>query len=193
MYKALLTSGISALTSAATPADALTLLNLIDAPGQFSTPYLLSFTAMSTSTTLSIAGYQVPGAEVARQNAVQLGAGPNLLTQTWTYTPAASGAEAEQFFDGSPINGLSFEGLVAGSYDTFSQTFATMIGSTYTYSFRYSTSTMNAPSGFRVDVDANVPGSVPELATWGMMMLGFGSVGYAMRRGTKISARIRFA
>lgn len=37
------------------------------------------------------------------------------------------------------------------------------------------------------------PGAVPEPATWGMMLLGFGGVGYAMRRRPKVSARIRFA
>lgn len=35
--------------------------------------------------------------------------------------------------------------------------------------------------------------SVPEPATWAMMMLGFGGVGFAMRRKQKVTARIRFA
>lgn len=39
---------------------------------------------------------------------------------------------------------------------------------------------------------AVTPG-VPEPATWAMMMLGFGGVGYAMRRKPKASTRIRFA
>ena len=34
---------------------------------------------------------------------------------------------------------------------------------------------------------------VPEPATWAMMMLGFGAMGAAMRRRTKVNARIRFA
>ena len=34
---------------------------------------------------------------------------------------------------------------------------------------------------------------VPEPATWGMMLLGFGGMGYAMRRRAKVSTRIRFA
>jgi hypothetical protein len=34
---------------------------------------------------------------------------------------------------------------------------------------------------------------VPEPATWAMLMLGFGGVGFAMRRNRKVTARIRFA
>lgn len=35
-------------------------------------------------------------------------------------------------------------------------------------------------------------GAVPEPATWGMMMLGFGAVGYAMRRRAKVRTGISF-
>ena len=35
--------------------------------------------------------------------------------------------------------------------------------------------------------------AVPEPATWAMMMFGFGGLGYAMRRKSEASARIRFA
>jgi hypothetical protein len=34
---------------------------------------------------------------------------------------------------------------------------------------------------------------VPEPATWAMLLLGFGGVGFAMRRNRKVTARIRFA
>jgi hypothetical protein len=34
---------------------------------------------------------------------------------------------------------------------------------------------------------------VPEPTTWAMLMLGFGGVGFAMRRNRKVAARIRFA
>ena len=36
-------------------------------------------------------------------------------------------------------------------------------------------------------------GAVPEPATWAMMMLGFGAMGFAMRRRPAANARIRFA
>ena len=39
---------------------------------------------------------------------------------------------------------------------------------------------------------ANATAAVPEPATWAMMTLGFGAMGFAMRR-KKVSTRIRFA
>jgi hypothetical protein len=77
------------------PARATTLLNLIDPPGQSDTPYALPFTASSSSTTISIAGYQVPSYEQTSFNGLFLGGtGPNLLGGTWTFIPAASGSLA---------------------------------------------------------------------------------------------------
>lgn len=38
-----------------------------------------------------------------------------------------------------------------------------------------------------------VTSPVPEPATWAMMMLGFGGMGYAMRRKAKVNTRVRFA
>jgi hypothetical protein len=35
--------------------------------------------------------------------------------------------------------------------------------------------------------------AVPEPATWAMMLLGFGGIGYAMRRKNAVGARIRYA
>lgn len=41
--------------------------------------------------------------------------------------------------------------------------------------------------------NATVPGPVPEPATWAMLLFGFGSVGYALRRRPKVAMRVRFA
>lgn len=53
----------------------------------------------------------------------------------------------------------------------------------------------NDPAGvdfaFRTYVDA-ADGAVPEPATWATMLLGFGGLGYAMRRTPQIGTRIRF-
>jgi len=37
------------------------------------------------------------------------------------------------------------------------------------------------------------PGAVPEPATWALLLLGFGTVGFAMRRRNKQNARVQFA
>jgi hypothetical protein len=43
------------------------------------------------------------------------------------------------------------------------------------------------------DVTVSAVAGVPEPATWALMMLGFGGVGYAMRRKPKGGTRVRFA
>lgn len=58
-------------------------------------------------------------------------------------------------------------------------------------------SSANSASIFGIDnltfTSAPAAGAVPEPATWAMMMLGFGAMGAAMRRRTKVTARIRLA
>ncbi len=39
----------------------------------------------------------------------------------------------------------------------------------------------------------NPPSAVPEPGTWAMLMVGFGGVGYSLRRRQKVSARVNFA
>lgn len=51
-------------------------------------------------------------------------------------------------------------------------------------------------TGSRLEGSASGEGvnqAVPEPATWGMMLFGFGGLGYAMRRRQKVGVRIRFA
>jgi hypothetical protein len=178
---------------AVAPAQATVLLNLINAPTQTNTPYALSFIAGSGTTAITFAGYQVPNGHTATEIGLFLNnAGASLIggqSGDFTFTPAPSGSLAY-----SPGNGLGFAGVTVGSYDTFTQNVATVVDSSYTLRFLYSNpSTNNAPSGFRVEAsNAAVPGAVPEPATWAMMTLGFGAVGFGLRR-KKVSTRIRFA
>jgi len=60
-------------------ADATVLLSLTDPAIQTGTSYSLDFTATSTSSVLSIAGYQVPSYEQFTDNSVTTGGGANLL------------------------------------------------------------------------------------------------------------------
>ncbi|MGK6323465.1 PEPxxWA-CTERM sorting domain-containing protein [Sphingomonas sp. DT-51] len=48
-------------------------------------------------------------------------------------------------------------------------------------------------SGGVLTISAATPAAVPEPATWAMMILGMGAVGYAMRRRQKVTAKVRFA
>lgn len=41
--------------------------------------------------------------------------------------------------------------------------------------------------------EVSVPSAVPEPGTWAMMLVGFGAVGYAMRRRARTTVSVRFA
>lgn len=48
-------------------------------------------------------------------------------------------------------------------------------------------------SGFVIAASALQPAAVPEPATWGLMIVGFGAIGGAMRRRQRVDARLRVA
>lgn len=159
------------------------LLNPIDPALASSASYDLSFTATGTSVTLTDGGYQLPGFTQFTDNSVAAsGGGTNLLSQVWIFTPAPSGSDTSQFSDGTSVNALDFGGVVQGSYDEYSQTFATTLGTTYVYSFDVPFFAGN-PDGFFVSVtNATIAGAVPEPSTWAMMILGFCGVGFMAYR-----------
>jgi hypothetical protein len=173
------------LLASAGPSFAVTDLtfSLVDQPGQSDTSESLAFVATGSFEILRIAGYQVPSFEQSTGNGVFLGGiGPNLLGSTWHFTPAGSGSLANQFNDGTSVNGLNFGGVTVGSFDTFSQNFHTIPGDTYRVNFLYSNdfAPNNAPSALTVTV--NAIGSVPEPSAWAMMLLGFVGLGFVSYR-----------
>jgi hypothetical protein len=166
-------------------AHATTLLDLIDPPTQTDTQYSLAFNATATSTTISIGGYQAPSEEIAYNIGVFLNnAGADLLGSTWSFVPAASGSDS---FAAGTL--LAFLGTTPGFYDTYSQTFATTVGSSYSLDFLFSNNTgIAAPSGLLVTTDAVT--AVPEPSTWAMLLLGFAGLGFmAYRRKNKPTFR----
>lgn len=160
-----------------------TLLDLQNAPFQVRTPYSLSFTATGSLSTLYVAGYQVLSFEsVINSKVVANGSTTNLLGSNWDLTPAASGSLAFQ----TP-NALRFGGFSVGSYDSFSQSFATTVGDTYTYSFLYTNLGPRVLNGLRISVDSPISPAIPEASTWMMMLLGFGAMGMSLRRRQKLT------
>ncbi len=180
-FASLFAAGLLAVAASA-QAQTVTLLNIVNPTPGTSSSYSLSFVATSTSSTLSDGGYQLPGFTQFLNNSLSADTGGgNLLGQTWNFTPAASGSDSGQYNDGTSVNALSFGGVSIGSYDVYSQTFATTVGDSYTY--RFNTSPFaGTPDGFFVTVSNASTSAVPEPASWGLMLAGLGLVGRALRK-----------
>lgn len=168
-------AGIGLMIGTAASARATVLLSLINPPTQTYTPYSLSFTATGSSTTVSIAGYESPRYEVSTDNGLFLGgAGPNLLGQTWAFTPAAADSYGIQGNDGTSVNAVLFGGYMVGDYDIFSQTVATTAGDSYTLDFLFTNAEWNgfsSPSAFMVTVIDPIP-EPTSIALLGVGLLG---------------------
>lgn len=54
----------------------------------------------------------------------------------------------------------------------------------------YRVNTFSPGSSNFVNASSSAVAAVPEPATWAMMLLGFGGIGFAMRRGRKQNARV---
>lgn len=89
----------------------------------------------------------------------------------------------------SPVNDITFEGSSTsplGGDFRFSNNNAPAAGNTFS---SYSVPNLRYTAVFTPSIAA----AAPEPATWGMMILGFGIVGFAMRRRQKVDVRVSYA
>jgi len=180
----------TAALAVGTPASAATLLDVTNMPTQFVTPESFTFTADSASTAINFQGYQLPGTlAVVNIFFGATGSTTNLLGLNFTGTASGCSAPFNTFGQGSVsavtgVHDLTFGGTCEGSYDTLSQIVNTTIGASYTLNFSF-TNVGQGGNGLRVSTGALPAGAVPEPATWAMMLLGFGGMGFALRRTRK--------
>lgn len=82
--------------------------------------------------------------------------------------------------------------------DNFLGLSVTSANQTY-YGFAYTTNAVLNSFGFETAPNTGIvattaiPAAVPESATWAMMILGMGAVGFAMRRRQKVTTRVSYA
>jgi hypothetical protein len=90
------------------------------------------------------------------------------------------------------VNGGAAQSFALGNGENFFNVFAT--GSDVITSIAFDTNGVGVNDLRQVRLgDFGTTSAVPEPATWAMMFLGFGGLGYAMRRKPKVGTRIRFA
>lgn len=85
--------------------------------------------------------------------------------------------------NGSPLGIASFQGD-----DLFTGTGANPV-------FKQGTFTLTSATlggSYQLSISPVLAGAVPEPATWALLLLGFGVTGYAMRRKTKVHARLSY-
>ena len=163
-------------------------------------PAFLSFSGVSVVDTTTSSGNLLTNGDFS--GGVYTDSGNTDVPIGWTYANIYGAADGGQIDGGCGVGGSNcwYDGAVQ-AYDAISQTIATNIGDTYQISFflnggynstpnysRLATNGGGGTSGNGVDVlayaQAGLPvaGTVPEPAAWGLMILGFGGVGYSLRR-----------
>ena len=183
----------------------------ISVPNNINGVYVNVVTGVSGTTPASVPGYDfnVYGSSSLGLNFFTSTTG-NGIVKTATGTAAdlaagtvisagslfATGVVAGDLFrpGGSHVLGFSFlneiTGVVNYGYARISTTTGTGGGAGFPATI---TQLVYENSGASVTVAGAATGAVPEPATWAMMVLGFGAIGFAVRRRTNVRTAIKFA
>ena len=131
-------------------------------------------------------GYGAPGSITQR---VTLGAGQFVFNWLDAGRPGSMGDQGYNLF----FNGVSvFTGATTTGQAFTARTsgIVTLAGGTYDLTFQ----ALDSGGDNSAFIDGvSVAAAVPEAATWGMMILGFGAMGFAMRRRAKVRTNVSFA
>jgi hypothetical protein len=96
-----------------------------------------------------------------------------------------------QLFNGSTLVGsvtiFANDGLIGSGVETFTRSFAPVAA---TYAIVSASGGDHLNSMGEVQFRTNLTGAVPEPATWAMMLLGFGGIGFQLRRRSGTQGRL---
>lgn len=152
------------------PPPSITLTTVVEGTNQPNQTNVATFTSIG-GTTLNFAGYN---ASLSNISLILNGSSTNLFSASGLGSGLAFGSTSNVGSDGS----LNFTGT--GYFDSF----FTALGAG-NYTLGYTLTGNGGPNGLRItatNVTNVATGAVPEPATWAMMLLGFGGIGFAMRR-----------
>ena len=94
-------------------------------------------------------------------------------------------------FTSVTLDGIAFDKISSGIFEL--QTIAQSIGAgSHTLSIGYANAQRFSSYGGILSF-TSIAGGVPEPATWGLMILGFGAIGGVMRYKRREQAKVRFA
>ncbi|WP_240047647.1 PEPxxWA-CTERM sorting domain-containing protein [Sphingomonas panacisoli] len=160
--------------------------------------YNFSFTGSTpTSTPISASGtFTVTGSTITGISGQYNGATIDQLYAPGTVVDSVNDKIDNVFSSTAPYltgNGVGFgivgNNLLYNLYSTGANSYALYIA-TYPSTGSTAGSTNNTVSTFTV---SRATGAVPEPATWAMMLVGFGAVGGALRRRSKVATTVRYA
>lgn len=110
--------------------------------------------------------------------------------QSVSYNPFFLGNDNATQVDGF---GRSFQNSARLNFGfLFGASFNPNVDSTYTVRFDLADGRA-LPGGASLTSTVNIGAGVPEPATWAMMLLGFGAIGSALRRRSKVTTGVRYA
>jgi hypothetical protein len=179
MKRLLLSSAVAGLVlAAAAPAAAAPFITIVTGSGTFGNNDLTCATGAALPCTFSdTINFTTP-------------VGYNLVALTLTSVQAGTDATTNVDFTTASLNGANFTigatGVVEFRYLT-NQALST--GATNTLLI----SGLTGGNGSYAGTLEFAAAAVPEPATWGMMVLGFGAVGFAMRRRQAVAAKVSYA
>ena len=167
---------VAALSAIAIVSPAAAATVVVNAPGSFTVDKYHGNGSFTDTFSITLSNSVVGG------SVLELGFGINNFARDIDFTSISFGGKSftktvsDTLFVGETWALTPSQAFAAGTYDLV------ISGRSYA---------ILADAGYRATLTVGTP-AVPEPATWAMMTLGFGAVGFAMRR-KKVSTRIRFA